>query len=57
MKRKRSDGLDPRLKLIWCLVLLFTALLSSSLRTQIIIIALVFFTDLFVIYGQSLEYS
>lgn len=47
IKKRRSDVFDPRLKLIWCLVLLFTAMLSSSLRTQAIIIALVFFTDLF----------
>ncbi|HMM06158.1 MAG TPA: energy-coupling factor transporter transmembrane component T [Clostridiales bacterium] len=56
MKRKRSDIFDPRLKLIWCLTLLFTALLSPSLATQAIIIALVFFTDLF-LTGSVKKYS
>lgn len=43
---KRSDAFDPRLKLIWCLVLLITAILSHHILTQVAIIALVFITDL-----------
>lgn len=43
---KRSDDFDPRLKLIWCLVLLITAILSNHVLTQALIIALVFSTDL-----------
>lgn len=44
---KRSDAIDPRLKLIWCLSLILTAMLSSRILTQGIMIALVFLVDLF----------
>lgn len=43
---KRSETIDPRLKLVWCLVLLVTALLSEQLLTQLIIVGLVLVTDL-----------
>lgn len=40
------DRIDPRLKLIWCLVLLFTALLAHHILTEVAILLVILLTDL-----------
>lgn len=40
------DKIDPRMKLVWCLVLLFTALLSDNIVTEAAVLALVLITDI-----------
>ena len=40
------DRVDPRLKLIWCLVLLFTALLAHHILTEVVLLLVILLTDL-----------
>lgn len=43
---KWIEGVDPRVKLLWCLLLLFTALFTPYIVTELAILVIVFFTDL-----------
>lgn len=39
------DRIDPRVKLVWCLVLMFTALLSDHIATELTVLGLILLTD------------
>lgn len=42
---KKIDTIDPRLKLLWCLLLILTALLANHILTEVCLLALILVTD------------
>ena len=54
-KPKLSDNIDPRLKLVWCLILMVTALLARHVTTLAFLIGLVLVSDL-ILTGSLKKY-